>query len=222
MTLSHHNHHVQTAQVPEVVPWDIDERGDQGVYVPDVCGPSWWRMLHGWAEAIRDEGCPSCGEFAVQAVSALHDLVNLKLGKPLHDRDNLAEISELYCRTTGALGSGSALSQEDSALTDQAIKLDVSGTGDFVSERVSESGEFDPDGFRTETQADHRIVIGCPAGEWDARFRECAVGTRAQAVLHPRSEETELVDEAHRRGVPIEGDRLMDELEEMIQIAEEV
>ena len=113
-------------------------------------------------------------------------------------------------------------SQEDSALTDQAIKLDVSGAGDFVSERVAEPGEFDPEGFRTETQGDHRIVIGCPAGEWDARFQECSIGTRAQAVLHPRSEETELVDEAHRRGVPIEGDRLMDELEEMIQIAEEV
>ena len=222
MTLSHHNHHVRTAQLPEVAPWDIDEHGDQGVYIPDVCGPSWWRMLHGWAEAIRDEGCPSCGEFAVQAVSALHDLVNLKLGKSLHDRDTFVEISELYARAKETLMGVSQQSQEDSALTDQAIELDVSGAGDFVSERVADPGEFDPEGFRTETQGDHRIVIGCPTGEWDARFQECSIGTRAHAVLHPRSEETELVDEAHRRGVPVEGDRLMDELEEMIQIAEEV
>ena len=81
MMLTRHDQHVQTAQPPEVVPWDIDEHGDQGVYVPDVCGPSWWRMLHGWAEAIRDEGCPSCGEFAVKAVNALHDLVQPQAGQ---------------------------------------------------------------------------------------------------------------------------------------------
>ncbi len=78
------------------VPWQKDEQGNDVVSIPDICGPSWWAMIHAWAESIRDAGCASCGGFAVKAVNALHDLVNIHLEKPLHDADNFLEIADHY------------------------------------------------------------------------------------------------------------------------------
>ena len=76
-----------------------------GVSVPDVCGPVWWRVLHSVAEAIRDEGCSQCGAEAVDFVRFWHDLVNRKLGKPLHDRQNflrtLEHVSHFAPQETG-------------------------------------------------------------------------------------------------------------------------
>ena len=66
------------------------------VSIPDVCGASWWAMLHGWARAIETDGCSPCGGFAVKAARALHDLVNAKLGRPLFDQKNFREIAQLY------------------------------------------------------------------------------------------------------------------------------
>ena len=61
------------------------------VNVSATCGPSWWAMLHGWAEAIRSQGCSHCGGEAAGMASFLHDHVNLKLGKPLHEARNFAQ-----------------------------------------------------------------------------------------------------------------------------------
>lgn len=79
-----------------VVPWQRDAQGNDMVSIPEICGPSWWAMLHGWAKAIETDGCPSCGGFAVKAASALHDLTNIKLGKPVHDEDNFLELAGYY------------------------------------------------------------------------------------------------------------------------------
>lgn len=74
----------------------VDQLEEDSISIPDICGPSWWAMIHAWAESIRDAGCASCGEFAVKAVSALHDLVNIHLEKPLHDAPNFLEIADHY------------------------------------------------------------------------------------------------------------------------------
>lgn len=52
----------------------------------DVWGPIKWRELHTWAESIP---CAECRGFAEMFATANHDLVNLKLGKPVHDKANL-------------------------------------------------------------------------------------------------------------------------------------
>ena len=41
-------------------------------------GPAWWEEGHEWAETIP---CGTCREWAMKAVSGLHDTVNLKTGK---------------------------------------------------------------------------------------------------------------------------------------------
>lgn len=60
---------------------------------PADIGPVYWSRLHQWAEEFKaavGDSC-GCGEFAVKAVSALHDLVNAKLGKPLYAPENFRE-----------------------------------------------------------------------------------------------------------------------------------
>jgi len=57
--------------------------------------------------------------------------------------------------------------------------------GRYVRERVADPRAFDPRSLRTVVRRGHRVVVGCPRGQWSARRRRCKVGTRAQAVLHP-------------------------------------
>jgi hypothetical protein len=92
---------VVMAQEPPA-PFVTDENGEEFVSVPDVCGSSWWAMIHGWAEAVRDAGCSTCGQHAVQFVSAMHDLVNVKLmaegdkAKRVHDPENFMSVARRY------------------------------------------------------------------------------------------------------------------------------
>ncbi|MDP2661733.1 MAG: hypothetical protein Q8R28_13480 [Dehalococcoidia bacterium] len=84
-------------QQPNLHVWEQNpETGDQEVSIPDVSGPFWWAQLHAWAENIRDVGCPTCGEFAVKAATALHDVVNNHLGKPIQHPANLREIAAAF------------------------------------------------------------------------------------------------------------------------------
>ena len=246
--------HAHVAAARPAVPWKRDtETGDQFVNVAEVSGPCWWRILHSWAEAIREEGCSSCGEFAVGATVALHDLVNVELGKPVWDRRNFVDFAAAYhaaaeevlgmhvdkpamgraiipSTISARIKAASALLEQAAeqataarpqALQDEAIAVDVSGEGDFVSERLADPDEFDPRSLRTVSQGDHRIVIGCAPKEWDSGRQLCRAGTRAQSVLHPRGEEQELIDEARKRGLPIfqQDDPLLEHLEEEIQRA---
>ena len=246
--------HSHAAGARQAVPWERhSETGEQFVNVAEVSGPCWWRILHSWAEAIRDEGCSSCGEFAVGATVALHDLVNVELGKPVWDRRNFVDFAaKCHAAAEEVLGihvdkpamgraivpstiserirAGSALPRQGveqaaaarpQALQDEAIAVDLGGKGEFISERLADPDEFDPRSFRTVSQGDHRIVIGCTPKEWDSGRQLCRAGTRAQSVLHPRSEEQELLDEARKRGLPIfqQDDPLLEHLEEEIQRA---
>lgn len=61
-------------------------------------------------------------------------------------------------------------------------------TRNYIRERLADPREFDRRSFRTVKTDAHRVVIGCPRGEWDPEDEFCEVGTRAQAILHPKSE----------------------------------
>jgi hypothetical protein len=69
----------------------VELHHDPGVDVADTCGASWWGILHGVAQSIHDHGCPSCGKHAISLMGYAHDLVNVQLGKPIHDREAIAE-----------------------------------------------------------------------------------------------------------------------------------
>lgn len=58
----------------------------------------------------------------------------------------------------------------------------------FCPERLEDPRRFDQRSFRTVTMRRHRVTVGCPTGQYDARHRRCKVGTRAQRVLHPEGE----------------------------------
>ena len=78
----------------EPVRWEKDpDTGDDVVSIPEVCGGFWWAQLHSWAKNIRDDGCSSCGQFAVEAARAIHDIVNSHLGKPIQHPDSVIFLS---------------------------------------------------------------------------------------------------------------------------------
>lgn len=63
------------------------------ISLADTCGASWWKALDVAVEAIN---CPSCKEEAKSLLSGMHDLVNLRMGKPLYDAGNFAKVLGLY------------------------------------------------------------------------------------------------------------------------------
>ena len=78
------------------VEWETDaETGRRFVYNPDVCGEFAWAQLHSWAENIRDHICANCGSFAQAAARALHDVVNVNLGRRAMYPEDLRMVAEL-------------------------------------------------------------------------------------------------------------------------------
>jgi hypothetical protein len=63
------------------------------IYVSDVCGPSWWGALHGVVDSIS---CESCRDHGQDLMSAMHDFVNIKLGKELYDPVNFRHVADEY------------------------------------------------------------------------------------------------------------------------------
>ena len=58
------------------------------------------------------------------------------------------------------------------------------GEGRFQRQEVRPSTAFDSDSFRTVEVGTHRVIVGCPKGKFEGG--RCTVGTKAQAVLHPK------------------------------------
>ncbi len=58
----------------------------------------------------------------------------------------------------------------------------------FCPERVADPRRFDRRSLRTVVAKGHRVTVGCPRGQYDARRRRCRTATRAQRVLHPAGE----------------------------------
>jgi len=60
----------------------------------------------------------------------------------------------------------------------------------FKHKRLHSARRFSRGSFRTIRIGRKRLVVGCPKGHWSARAKYCRVGTRAQAILSPRSRAT--------------------------------
>lgn len=99
---------------------------------------------------------------------------------------------------------GLTLVEGQGHLSPEAQSLDISGKGEFIRERIKDPSAFDENSFRTKVVGDHRLVIGCPKGQWSGI--QCDVGTEVQTILHPRGEEDSLTDIAIKRGITIYDD----------------
>lgn len=112
---------------------------------------------------------------------------------------------------------GPTVEMGNEGLTEFAVSLDVAGSGEFISERIADPAGFADGSIRTIEQDDHRIRIGCPNGEWNGVH--CLGSTKAQSILHPRGEESELVAEAMSKGIPVIGEAAMEALDGLIREA---
>lgn len=60
---------------------------------PDSWGKYYWGALHSTIEKIP---CSICRNEASEMMKAMHDTVNLRLEKPLYDKDNLKKWLDKY------------------------------------------------------------------------------------------------------------------------------
>lgn len=60
------------------------------------------------------------------------------------------------------------------------------GNPAFRHQHLQSPARFDRRSFRTKAQGGHRVVVGCPKGQFSKG--RCRVPTQAQAVLHPKGE----------------------------------
>lgn len=58
----------------------------------------------------------------------------------------------------------------------------------FVRERIKPSSYFNKKSFRTIKSGNHRIVLGCPIGEYNSRSSKCNVAMETHSILHPIKE----------------------------------
>jgi len=63
------------------------------VNVADICGSGWWAAIHALVGAIP---CQSCREHGQALTSGMHDLVNVYLGKPIHNRANFHAVAAAF------------------------------------------------------------------------------------------------------------------------------
>jgi len=82
-----------------------------------------------------------------------------------------------------SINAGSAA--EAKAKLRKRLYADNPSRGKYVRERKADPTLFDHRSFRTKTVNDHRVVVACPKGKWNARTGRCTVGMRAQTLLHP-------------------------------------
>lgn len=61
---------------------------------PEVLGPIAWKQIHD-ACSILESDC-ECRAECEQLGIAMHDLVNIKLGKPIQDQANLRMVAKRY------------------------------------------------------------------------------------------------------------------------------
>lgn len=61
-------------------------------------GASWWQTLEQTVQGIT---CSGCKQEALSLISAMHDLVNWRLGKSLHDNENFRAVARDYVQALG-------------------------------------------------------------------------------------------------------------------------
>ncbi len=91
-------------------------------------------------------------------------------------------------RLAGGLPSAAVANPRTDALAKRG-PYEIRKRGKYVREKVAEATSFDARSFRTvPTGPDHKVIIGCPVGQWDDKSGRCRVGTQAQSILHPLGE----------------------------------
>lgn len=60
----------------------------------DVFGPKYWKAFAKIADEIP---CPPCRAHGKELISFMHDVVNLKLGKPIFNPQNFENWKQLVC-----------------------------------------------------------------------------------------------------------------------------
>lgn len=201
---------VATAAQPPKVQWQRDEStGEDLVYVPDITGPFAWAQLHSWAQNVHDFMCPNCGAFAIKATRALHDVVNVKLGKPVQDQSNLSEIAGIFrSAAAGELRDELAAAQQKKNrsahehMMPNAKVLDLRGSS-LITEITQDAEHAQPRSSEIHELAGHGMIIACPVDAWNHETASCEAKGILTTVLHHRYEESELIAEADRRGIPI-------------------
>ncbi len=59
---------------------------------------------------------------------------------------------------------------------------------EYCPERIQSPSKLDSRSFRTITSRAHKLTVGCPKGEWDAKRGVCKVPMELQRILHPAGE----------------------------------
>jgi len=171
------------------------------VDIAETCGGYAWGILHHVAESFP---CKHCAEEGQSLLRFAHDLVNVKLGKPLQAPDDAERWIGVVHEIESVIANHPvSKSMKQDHLSDKASILDVSGSGEFIRERWESPSRFHPDSFRTIDQGDHRLLLGCVKGQWEVSTKLCKVVQTPQSRLHPLSERTQLIGEAEKRGIPI-------------------
>lgn len=62
---------------------------------PLIFGQSYW---NGFSTLASEVPCPTCRAFATQFISFMHDVANLKTGKPLYDAQNFNYFMQSFAR----------------------------------------------------------------------------------------------------------------------------
>lgn len=61
--------------------------------ISEVCGQSWWKAMEGVVESINCDDCRTHGQ---QLLSGMRDLINLQIGKPVHNLENFRNVVSMY------------------------------------------------------------------------------------------------------------------------------
>lgn len=62
---------------------------------PSIFGSKYWNAFHSLASKIP---CGMCRGFAEKFIVFFHDTVNMKLGKPLYDKENFDYFTSLFAK----------------------------------------------------------------------------------------------------------------------------
>lgn len=61
----------------------------------EIFGPAYWKAFHQLAHQVP---CSGCRDFAEKFMVFFHDMVNIKLSRPIYDQKNFDEMSELVMK----------------------------------------------------------------------------------------------------------------------------
>ena len=78
--------------------------------IADVCGPATWSAIHHLAENFP---CGPCAEEGASLMRFAHDLINVKLGRPLMYPDDFRTWSTTVFETAASLGESDAINPGD-------------------------------------------------------------------------------------------------------------